>query len=151
MIRILLDTSDLEVGGSGHLRPDKELIRSIGPWEQHTYHYHHHHHHDRHFEYPPHDKDDVVRRQMVRSCLILAHWARELLTQHPLENMMMMMMMMEVMMTTTMMMIMMRPHEVIAQDSPGTLMWLWTKSSDFTEALTSQNWDGVIEPVAHYG
>ena len=105
MIRILLVTSDLEVGGSGHLRPDKELIRSIGPWEQHTYHYHHHHHHDRHFEYPAHDKDDVVRRQMVRSCLILAHWPRELLTQHPLEKIMIMTVMMMIM--TEMMMMMM--------------------------------------------
>ena len=64
---------------------------------------------------------------MVRSCLILAHWARELLTQHPLlENMMMMMMMMmmEVMMMLLMMMMMTSQLELLAQNSIETLMWL---------------------------
>ena len=99
----LINISDLAFEGSGHLRrADKELIRSIGPignsnTYQHHHHHHHHHHdyspHDHHHVHPPgHDKDDGVRRQIVQTCLILAHWPRELLTQHPLDRIMMMIM-----------------------------------------------------------
>ena len=77
-------------------RADKELIRSIGPIGNSNTCQHHHHDnspHDHHHVHPPgHDKDDGVRRQIVQTCLILAHWPRELLTQHPLDRIMMMIM-----------------------------------------------------------
>ena len=39
---MLFNRSDLAVEGSGHLRADKELIRSIGPpWEPSAYKLHH--------------------------------------------------------------------------------------------------------------